>query len=44
MAEKHHKPKNVSDKIALGFTKAFALLQTRFSKKDMGIEQLFWKP
>ena len=44
MTEKHHAPKDVSDKIALGLQKPFALLPTHSLLKDMdiGIEIMKW--
>lgn len=36
MTEKHHKPKDVSDKIALGFTKALRFIADTFFKKRYG--------
>ena len=37
----HHKPENVSDRIALGFTKLLRLIADTFFKKNMVIEPLF---
>lgn len=36
MAEKHHEPKDVSDRIALGFTKALRFVADTFFKKRYG--------
>ena len=36
MTEKHHAPKDVSDKIALGFTKALRFVADTFFKKRYG--------
>jgi ubiquinol oxidase len=36
MTEKHHVPKDVSDKIALGFTKALRFMADTFFKKRYG--------
>jgi ubiquinol oxidase len=36
MTEKHHRPKDVSDKIALGFTKALRFVADTFFKKRYG--------
>lgn len=38
----HHKPENLSDRIALGFTKLLRFIaDTFFKKKNMVIEPLF---
>ena len=38
---RHHKPQNLSDRVALIFTKFLRLLADTFFKKSMDIEQLF---
>ena len=38
---KHFEPKNLSDKVALSFTKFLRFLADTFLKKDMAIEPLF---
>ena len=37
--EIHHKPENISDRVALAFTKLLRFIADTFLKKNMAIEQ-----